>query len=171
MEGIESPLYKSSEVKIYKDLVLPHHLASIGVNKTVFDQRLGPNDFTNRGPRRLPTAELGGLIEYVRQKILEFSHNSKAMEQPREYKHLGNLPGKESGGEYASNWGFSRQCPKAYKFRNLFNTGKKGNTIFTREGTTDTKSRTRTSSSCQIYGKVPAKIFNILFRKITGRRK
>ena len=29
------------------------------------------------------------------------------MEQPREYKHLGNPPGKESGGEYVSNWGFS----------------------------------------------------------------
>ena len=27
-----------------------------------FDQRLGPNDFKNRGPRRLPTADLGGLI-------------------------------------------------------------------------------------------------------------
>ena len=33
-----------------------------------FDQRLGPNDFTNRGPRRFPTADLGGLIEDVRQK-------------------------------------------------------------------------------------------------------
>ena len=41
----------------------PHHLASIGGNKTVFYQRLGPNDFTNRGPRILPTADLGELIE------------------------------------------------------------------------------------------------------------
>ena len=31
-----------------------------------FDQRLGPNDFTNRGPRRFPTSDLGGLIEDVR---------------------------------------------------------------------------------------------------------
>ena len=69
MEGIESRLYQSSEVKIYKDLVRPHHLESIGGNKNVFDQRLGPNDFTNRGPRRFPTADLGGLIEDVRQKI------------------------------------------------------------------------------------------------------
>ena len=30
-----------------------------------FNQHLGQNDFTNRGPRRLPTADLGGLIEYV----------------------------------------------------------------------------------------------------------
>ena len=67
MEGIESPLYKSSEVKIYKDLVCPHHLASIGGKIMFFDQRLGPNDFTNRGPVRFPTADLGGLIEDVRQ--------------------------------------------------------------------------------------------------------
>ena len=33
-----------------------------------FDQRLGPNDFTNRGQRRTPTAHLGGLIEDVRRK-------------------------------------------------------------------------------------------------------
>ena len=31
------------------------------------DQRLGPIDFTNRGPRRLPTADLEGLIEDVRR--------------------------------------------------------------------------------------------------------
>ena len=36
MEGIELTLYQSIEVKIYKDLVCPHHLASIGVYKTVF---------------------------------------------------------------------------------------------------------------------------------------
>ena len=93
------------------------------------------------------------------------------MEQPREYKHLGNPPGQESGGEYARKWGLFRQRPKAYKFRPLFNTGKKGNTKFTREGMADTKSRTPPSSARQIYGKVPAKIFNTLFRKSTGRRK
>ena len=32
-----------------------------------FDQRLGPNDFTNRVPRRFPTADLWVLIEDVRQ--------------------------------------------------------------------------------------------------------
>ena len=32
-----------------------------------FYQRLGPNDFTNRGPRILPTSYLGGLIEDVRR--------------------------------------------------------------------------------------------------------
>ena len=35
----------------------------------------------------------------------------------------------------------------------------------------DTKSRTPPSSACKIYGKVPPKIFNTLFRKSTGRRK
>ena len=34
------------------------------------DQRLGPNDFTNRVPRRFPTSDLGGLIEDVRQNKL-----------------------------------------------------------------------------------------------------
>ena len=35
----------------------------------------------------------------------------------------------------------------------------------------DKKSRTPPSSARQIYGKVPAKIFNTLFRKNTGCRK
>ena len=56
------------------------------------------------------------------------------MEQPREYKQLGNPPGQELGGEYASNWFFSRQRTKAYKFRLLFNTSKNRNIKFTREG-------------------------------------
>ena len=91
-----------------------------------FDQRLGPNDFTNMGPRRSPTPDFGGLIKDVRQKNIGFSHNAKAMEPPREYKHLGNLPGQESGGEYESKWGLFRQRPKAYKFIPLIDTGKKG---------------------------------------------
>ena len=62
MAGIESHLYKSSEFKIYKDSVRPHHVESIGGNKTVFDQQLGPNNFTNMGPRRFPAADLGGVI-------------------------------------------------------------------------------------------------------------
>ena len=76
------------------------------------------------------------------------------MEQPREYKHLGNPLGQQSGGRYARNWVFFRQRPKAYKFRILFNTDKKGNTKFTREDMADTKSRTPPSSARQIYGRV-----------------
>ena len=32
------------------------------------DQQLVPNDFTNRGTRRSPTADVGRLIEDLRQK-------------------------------------------------------------------------------------------------------
>ena len=35
-----------------------------------FYQNLGPNDFTNKGPIRFPTADLGGLITDVRRKKL-----------------------------------------------------------------------------------------------------
>ena len=93
------------------------------------------------------------------------------MEQPREYKHLCNPPEQESGGVYARKWGLFRQHPKAYKCIPSFNTGKKLNKKITGEGMADTKSRTPPFSACQIYGKVPAKIFNTLFRKSTGRRK
>ena len=93
------------------------------------------------------------------------------MEPPRKNKHLGNPPGQESGGGYARKWGLFRQHLKAYKFIPLFDTGKKGNTQFTREAMADKKSRTPPSSARQIYGKVPAKVFNTLFHKITGRSK
>ena len=93
------------------------------------------------------------------------------MEQPREYKHLGNPLGKESGGEYSSNWGFSRQRTKAYKFRPLFNTSKKGNKNLQGKGRKTQKYRTPPSSDRQIYGKFPAKIFNTLFRKSTGSQE
>ena len=93
------------------------------------------------------------------------------MEPPIEYKHLVNPPGQESGRGYASKWGLFRQRPKAYKFIPLCNTDKIGNTKFTRERMADTKSRTPPSIASQIYGKFPAKIFNTLFRKSTGRRE
>ena len=35
-----------------------------------FDQQMGPNDFTNRGPRISPTSDLGGLIEDARRNKL-----------------------------------------------------------------------------------------------------
>ena len=148
MEDIESPLHQSSEVKIYKDLVRPHHLASIGGNNTVFWSTAGKKRFTNRGTRSFPRVDLVGLIEDVRRnKFL----NSVTM--PRQWDHQDNIntrvthQGKIQGGGYASKWGLFRQRPKAYKFRPLCNTGKKGNKIFTREGTADTKSRTPPSSA------------------------
>ena len=113
MEGIESPLYKFSEVNIYKDLVCPHHLASIGGNNNVFYQRLGPNDFTNRGPRRFPTAGLGVLIEDVGQKQLLDS-----VTMPRQWNNQvnintwGNHQGKIQGG-VCKQMGFSQKTSKA----------------------------------------------------------
>ena len=83
------------------------------------------------------------------------------MEQPRECKHLGNPKWKDSGGGYASKWGFSRYRPKA--FRPLVGTSKKGNSKLIREVTAGTKSITPPSIAHQIYGEVAAKIFHTLF--------
>ena len=67
--------------------------------------------------------------------------------------------------------GGMQKRPKAKKFKPLFNTSKRGNAKFTREGMTDTKPRTPPSSACQIYGKVTAKILHILFCKVIDRGK
>ena len=89
-------------------MVRPHHLASIGGNKTGFDQRLGPNDLTNRGPRRFPTADLGGLIEDVRQKTFLDS-----VTMTREWNHQDNIntwgthQGKIQGGVMQANGVYS----------------------------------------------------------------
>ena len=51
-----------------------------------FDQRLGPNYFTNRGTRRFPTAYLGGLIKDVRRnKFLD------SVTMPRQWNNQDNL--------------------------------------------------------------------------------
>ena len=97
------------------------------------------------------------------------------MEQPREYEHLGDPPGQDSGGGvggYASNWGFP-ELPKTNKFRPLFNTNKKLNATFTREGMADTKPITPPSSACHIYGKIPEKYFTSYFAKllVAGNKK
>ena len=57
------------------------------------------------------------------------------------------------------------------KFRPLFNTSKKGNAKYTREGMVDTKTITPPSRAHQIYAKVPAKIFQTLFCKGIDRGK
>ena len=69
-----------------------------------FDQRLGPNDFTNMVPRIFPTADLGVLIEDVRQnKFL----NSVTM--PRQLNNQDNVNtwathrGKIQGGNMQAN--------------------------------------------------------------------
>ena len=48
---------------------------------------------------------------------------------------------------------------------------RKGIQHLQREGLADTKFITPPSSACQIYDKVPAKIFHALFRKGNGCRK
>ena len=92
------------------------------------------------------------------------------MEQPREYKHLGNPHGKVQGVNMQSN-GFFRYRPKANKFSPLFNTIKKGNAKFTREGMAGAKPRTPPSSARQLYGKVPANISQTSFFKSIDRGK
>ena len=137
-----------------------------------FDQRMGTNDFTNRGPRRFPTADLGGLIEDVRRnKLLDSVTIPRQWNNQENINTWGTHQGKSQAGGVCKQMGFFRQRPKANKFRSLFNTSKKGNAKFTREGMIDTKSRTPPSSARQIYGKVPAKIFHILFHRGIGSRK
>ena len=59
-----------------------------------FGQRLGPNDFTNKGPRRFPMADLGGLIEDVRRnKLLDL------VTIPRQWKN------QDTGKNWATHHG------------------------------------------------------------------
>ena len=56
------------------------------MKKDFFYQRPGANNFTNWGPRRFPTADLGGLIEDVRQnKFLD------SVTIPRQWNHQENI--------------------------------------------------------------------------------
>ena len=87
------------------------------------------------------------------------------MEKSRECKHLGNPPGQDSGGKYASK--FFWCCPNFNRFIPLLDTSKKRNkrSKFTREGMEGTKPITLTYSAHQIYGKVPAKICHQLIEQ------
>ena len=50
-----------------------------------FGQRLGPNDFRNKGPRRFPADYLGGLIEDVqRNKLFD------SLTMPRQWNNQDN---------------------------------------------------------------------------------
>ena len=57
--------------------------------RLLFDQRIGPNNFTNNGPKKPPTAYLGGLIEDVRRKNLLDSVT---------------MPGKFNTKDHGKNW-------------------------------------------------------------------
>ena len=89
MEGIESPLYKAVKSKFTR-IRCAHITWQVLEETRLFYQRLGPNDFTNRGPRRFPTADLGGLIEDVRRKkILD------SVTMPSKRNNQGNPLGQE----------------------------------------------------------------------------
>ena len=72
------------------------------------DQQMGPNDFTNRVPRRSPTAYLGESIKDVRQnKFLD------SVTMPRQRNHQKNIntwethQGKSQGGNIQENGVYS----------------------------------------------------------------
>ena len=72
-----------------------------------FDQRMGPNDFTNKGPRISPTSDLGGLIEDVQQnKLLDW------VTMPRQWNNQENgntwetHHGNGEGGDMQANGDF-----------------------------------------------------------------
>ena len=61
-------------------------MTSIGEKKLFFDQRLGPNDFTTRVPRRFTTADLGVSIEDLRRnKFLD------SVTMPRQWNNQENV--------------------------------------------------------------------------------
>ena len=71
-----------------------------------FDQRLGPNDFTNRVPRRFPTADLGGLIEDLRRnKFLDLVTMPKQWNNPENINTWGTQHGTFRG-EICKQMGF-----------------------------------------------------------------
>ena len=79
------------------------------------------------------------------------------MEQPIEFKHLGNPPGKDLRGEYASKWVFpgNVQMPKhLYPYSTQ---ARKGMQNPQGKGWQTQKPRTLPSSARQIYGKFSAK--------------
>ena len=78
-----------------------------------FDQYLGSNDFTNRGPRRFSTYDLGGLTEDVRRnKLLE------SVPMPRQWNNQDNIniwgthQGKSQGVDMQATGGFPGNVQK-----------------------------------------------------------
>ena len=150
------------------------HITSQVLEETqlFFDIWLGPNDFTNRGPRRFPRADLGGLMEDVRQNnFLDLVTMPRQWNNQENINTWGTHQGNIQGRGYASKWVFPRQCPKANTFRHLFSISNKCNAKFTREEMADAKPRKLPSSACQTYRKVLAKIFHTLFHKGIGHGK
>ena len=64
-----------------------------------FYQRLGPNDFMNKGPRRFPAADLGGLIKGVRRnKLLDSVTISRQWNNQENENKWATHHGKGQGG-------------------------------------------------------------------------
>ena len=69
-----------------------------------FDQRLAPNDFTNRGPIILPTTDLGGLFEDVRcKKLLDSVTIPRQWNNQENVKTWGTHHDKIQGGNMQAN--------------------------------------------------------------------
>ena len=80
-----------------------------------FDQRLGPNYFTNKVPRRFPTADLGGLIKDVRRnKFLDSVIIPRQWNNQENINTWGTHQGKSQGGYMQVNGVYSvnAQRPK-----------------------------------------------------------
>ena len=137
-----------------------------------FDQRLEPNNFTNRAPRRFPTADLGGLISNVRRNTFMDS-----VTMTRQWNKQDNVNtwvthhGKTEGGNMQENGIFPGNVQMPTILDPYSTQARKGMKNSQGEGMADTKPRTPPSSAPQIYGKVPAKIFHTLFCKGIDRRK
>ena len=67
-----------------------------------------PNDFTNKGPRRLPTADLGGLIEDVRRnKLLDSVTMTRQWDHQENISTWGTHQVKIQGGVMQANGVYS----------------------------------------------------------------
>ena len=77
-----------------------------------FDQRLGPNDFTNKGPRRFPMADLGGFIKYVRRnKLLDLVTVPRQCNNQDNGNNWETHHGKGRGGNMQANGVFPSAVP------------------------------------------------------------
>ena len=127
-----------------------------------FDQRLGPNDFTNKGPQIFSTADLGGLIEDIRwNKFLDSVTMPRQCNNQENGNKWATHHGKgRGGGGVCKQMGVFRCHPNAKGSGPLLNAISKLNyrSNTTREGVAGAKPRTPPSSDHQIYGEVTAKI-------------
>ena len=86
---------------------MPTSLGKYWRKQEFFYQRLGPNYFTNKGPRRFPTVDLGGLIEDVRQnKFLDLVTMPRQRNNQENFNTWATHRVKGQGGGMQANGGF-----------------------------------------------------------------